>query len=115
MLRGLTAQQFLEWEEFCKLEPLDMYENRADWRMAAILKQIFDGNQRLVDTILAAAGAEKSKRPKFVETKLQDFLLKWNPEAEDAKPKPKKQQTWEEQLRIVQLINAAFHDPQGNA
>ena len=111
MLRSLTAKQLLEWEEYARLEPFNAEESHADWRTAAILKHIFDGNQRLINAILAAAGAKPHQRPKFVETELKDFLLQWNANTSA----PKKKQTWQEQFQIVSLINKAFSEPEGHA
>lgn len=113
MLRDLTAKQFLGWEEYARLNPLDAPELRADWRMAAMLKHMFDHNQRLVDAVLAAAGAKKSDRPKMIQTKLEDFILQWvDPESPVTS---KRKQSWEDQFRIAQLINTAFSAPEGHA
>lgn len=113
MLRSLTAKQFLEWEEYARLSPLDEGDLHDDWRSAAIMKQIFDTGQSVVQAVLAAAGAKRHQRPKVVQTELKDFVLKWDAEA---KPPPKRKQTWEEQLRIAQIITAAFStEPEGHA
>jgi hypothetical protein len=112
MLRSLTAKQFMEWQAYARLEPFG--ETRADWRAASISKTLFDLNQKLVDTLFAVNGAEKSKRPKIIETKLQDFLLTWKDE-ESTPPTPKKRQTWQEQLAIVEMIVHAHSVPGKNA
>ena len=114
MLRSLTAKQFLGWEEYARLDPMDAAEVHADWRTAAILKHMFDDNQRLIDAVLAAAGVKKSQRPKHVDTKIDDFVLQWRSTTDDVKPQQKRKQTWEEQFRIAQLINAAFSAPEGH-
>jgi hypothetical protein len=111
MLRSLTAKQFAEWQAYARLEPFG--ETRADWRAASISKAIFDQTQKLTDTLFAVNGAEKSKRPKMVATKLDDFLLTWK-EAESTPPKERKRQTWQEQLAIVEMIVHAHSVPGKN-
>lgn len=105
MLRSLTAKQFQEWEEYAGLEPLET-DRRADWRTALIVKQIFDANQRLINAVLAGAGLERHKRPRFVETELKDFVLQW--EEADNKNGKRRKQTWQEQWTIIEMINDAF-------
>jgi hypothetical protein len=111
MLRSLTAKQFAEWQAYARMEPFG--EMRQDWRVASLAKTIFDVNQKLVDALFAVNGAEKSKRPKVVQTTLQDFVLEWK-ESEEP-PKPKKKQTWQEQLAIVEMIVHAHSVPGVNS
>jgi len=102
MLRSITAKQFAEWQAYARIEPFT--EKLADWRIASIAKAIFDANQRLIDALYAVNGAEKSKRPKIIETKLDDFLLVWKEQDGDKPPPQKRKQTWQEQLAIVEMI-----------
>lgn len=115
MLRQLTAKQFLEWEEYATLEPLNQEDRREDWRTAAVLKATFDANQRLIDALLAVHGVERHKRPHIVNTDLRDFVLEWTIEDAAAPKKKRRQQTWQEQWAIVEMINHAFGGTTGNA
>jgi hypothetical protein len=113
MLRSLTAKQFAEWQAYARIEPFT--EKLEDWRVALLAKAIFDANQRLIDAIFAVNGAEKHKRPKIVETKLDDFLLVWREEESSKPPAAKKKQTWEEQFAIIEMIMHAHSVPGKNA
>ena len=108
VLRRLTAKQFLEWEEYARLEPFDVTDRRQDWRAAQIVKQVFDSNQRLISALCALHGLERHKRPRFIEVEMKDFVLSWNTGEETPKSDKKKKQSWQEQWAIVEMINTAF-------
>ena len=85
MLRSLTAKQFMEWEEYARLEPFN--ELRADYRTASIVQMLANVN-----------------RPKGHKAyTLQDFLLHY--ELPEAAPR---RQTWQEQKAIAKAICMAF-------
>jgi hypothetical protein len=112
MLRSLTAKQFTEWQAYARLEPFA--ETRADWRTASLSKMLFDQNQKLIDALFAVNGAEKGKRPKIIQTTIQDFLLTWKEEEVALVRPPKRKQTWQEQLAIVEMIVHAHSVPGKN-
>jgi hypothetical protein len=82
LARSLTAKEFLAWETYAGLEPFD--ETRADYRAASIATMI--------------ANVNRGKGQKAY--KLEDFVLKFEQE-------PQRQQTWQEQLKIMQLLARA--------
>lgn len=90
MLRSITAKQFLEWQEYARLEPFN--ELRDDYRAASIVSMIFN-----------MAVDKKDRKP------IADFLLKWEGTVEEA---PKKQ-TWQEQQAIARVIVAAYSEIDG--
>ena len=79
----MSSREFAEWMAYYEIEPFG--EERADWRagmIAATIANIFR------DT-------KKRRKP----YKPQDFM----PKLEE-----KREQTWQEQLQIVRMLNAAF-------
>ena len=84
MLRGLTAVQFLEWQEYARLEPFD--EVRGDYRVAQV-----------VQAIMAVNLKKGGKLPSLV-----DLVLKW--ESDPVKPK----QDWRRMKEITQMIAEAY-------
>jgi uncharacterized protein YbaP (TraB family) len=67
---------------------LETAKNEASWNMAAMI---------------ASTVANCHRDPKRRPYKLEEFL----PDFDGEKPK-KKQQTWQEQLAVVEALNAAF-------
>jgi hypothetical protein len=80
MLSQIPASQLWEWIAYSKIEPFD--ERRADLRSAIIAKTIADINRG------------KYKPP----YKIEIFMPKYE----------RRRQTWQEQLKIVEALNAAF-------
>ncbi len=79
----MSSREFAEWIAYHQIEPFG--EERADWRagmIAATMANIF-------------RDAKKRRKP----YKPQDFM----PKVEE-----KKEQTWQDQLQIVRMLNAAF-------
>jgi hypothetical protein len=72
---------------FAHFEPIG--DRRGDWQAAMIAAQIANANR------------DTKKRPK--PYKPDEFLLEW--EMPGAAPQ---RQTWQEQLRTVEMLNAAF-------
>lgn len=83
----MDSREFAEWMAFARLEPIG--ERRGDWQAAAIAVTIANANR---DT-------KKRKEPFAVS----DFLLRFGTADEE----PEKQ-TWQEQLRIAEMLNVAF-------
>lgn len=79
MLRMITAQQFIEWHAYSRLDPFD--ETRGDLRAAQISQMIWAVN--------------RGKGVKVPD--LKDFTL-----AFDAQPR--RRQTWQEQKMIGQML-----------
>ena len=69
----------------------------------------------LFRSLLAVHGVERHKRPHIVNTDLRDFVLEWTIEDAAAPKKKRRQQTWQEQWAIVEMINHAFGGTTGNA
>jgi hypothetical protein len=81
----MSSREFAEWIEFYGLEPFG--EERADVRSAIVASTIANANR----------DAKKRKKPWTVE----DFMPKFGQPA-------KRQQTWQQQLAIVEMLNEAF-------
>lgn len=83
----MDSREFAEWMAFAQLEPLG--DRRGDWQAA----------------LVAATVANTSRDPKKRKEPFspEEFLLDWAPE----KREPERQ-TWQEQLRVVQMLNVAF-------
>ena len=80
MLARVSSRELTEWGIFYGLEPFG--EERADLRSGVVASTIANVNR------------EKKQKP----YKPEDFLL--------FREKPK--QSWEDQLRIVEMLNAAY-------
>jgi hypothetical protein len=81
MLSEMGANHFWEWVAFAKLEPFT--EERADLRTGIIASTI--------------ANIHRGKRRKAYKPK--DFMPQFT---------LKREQSWEEQLKIVEMLNFAF-------
>lgn len=79
ILRGLTYKEFCGWMNYAALDPFT--ELRADYRTAHIVKMLYDANR-----------GKKSKA-----LRIEDFLL-------DFKTKPRRKQTWQDQLAILKIV-----------
>lgn len=92
MLRGMSAQQLLEWQSYARIEPFG--EWWATQRTASVLQ--FHAN--------------RSRDPRKAPQPLKDFVLEFK-EQETA---PAKKQTWQEQKMIAQILVAAYNtEPEG--
>lgn len=87
LLARASSRELAEWMAFAQLEPIG--DRRGDYQAAQVAQVIANVNR---DT-------KKRKKPYPVE----DFLLEWEDPEEPAKGQP-----WKEQLRIVEMLNAAF-------
>lgn len=85
LLARITSRELSEWWAFFQLEPFG--EERADVRAAIV-----------ASTMANTARDPKRRRRPFQPS---DFMPKFE-------RKVKKRQTWEEQLRIVEMFNVAF-------
>lgn len=84
----MSSREFAEWAQFYELEPWG--EERADIRSGIVASTIANANR----------DAKKRKKPFTVE----DFMPRFGQPARPAK----RQQTWQEQLAIVEMLNEAF-------
>lgn len=90
MLRGMTAQQFMEWKTYAELEPFD--EVREDYRAASIVKALWD-----------IARDRKAHPEPFP---LDRFLLRFGHQEP-----VRGRQTWQEKLAIARAVVAAHQNP----
>lgn len=81
LLKSISARELTEWMAYYEVEPFG--EARDDLRMGIICSTIANVNRGKGGRVF----------------KPEDFIPKFN--------KPK-QQTWQEQLRIVEMLNVAF-------
>ena len=89
MLRSITARQFMEWEEYARLEPFT--ELRADYRTASIVKMLYDVN--------------RSKESKTFT--LDDFLLKFGQSQVDETPELTRRQNHLSMMKAIALVYSA--------
>ncbi len=82
MLNRISSRELAEWWEYYQLEPFG--EERADLRNGIVAATIANVNRG------------KGKRAK----KPQDFMPKFE--------KKQEEQTWQQQLHIVEMLNAAY-------
>jgi hypothetical protein len=87
LLRQTSSSELAEWRAFAQLEPFGA--ERGDWQAAQVAQVVANANR----------DSKKQKQPYTAE----DFLLAW--EEPEATPR---RQTMEEQLRTVEMLNAAF-------
>jgi len=87
LLARASSRELAEWMAFAQLEPIGA--RRGDYQAAQVAQVIANVNR---DT-------KKRRKPYPVE----DFLLAWEDPEE-----PAERQSVEEQLRIVEMLNAAF-------
>ena len=84
LLARISSRELSEWAAFCKLEPLP--DGKADVRAGIIAATV------------ANTGRDPKKRRR--PFKPSEFVPQW----EEAN----REQGWEEQLKIVERLNAAF-------
>lgn len=82
LLKNISARELTEWMAYYQVEPFG--EARDDLRMGMICSTI--------------ANVNRGKNGRVY--KPEDFIPRFD--------RPK-QQTWQEQLRIVEMLNIAFH------
>lgn len=85
LLNRTSSRELTEWMAYAGLEPWG--EERADLRMAIIASTIANANRD-----------PKKRRKPF---KPEDFLPKFDRSQREP-------QSWQEQLKIVELLNVAF-------
>jgi hypothetical protein len=93
MLRGITAEQFMDWKFYAELEPFD--EIRQDYRTAWIVKALWD----------IARDRKAHPEPFPVE----QFLLRFGEDS--GAPPVRHRQTWQEKKAIAMAIVAAYSQP----
>lgn len=82
LLARISSRELTEWMQYYELEPFG--EERADLRAAIVAATVANANRR------------KGKRA----FKPADFMPRFKQQAEP--------QSWEDQLRLVEMLNAAF-------
>jgi hypothetical protein len=83
----MDSREFAEWMSFARLEPIG--ERRGDWQAASIVAAIANANRD-----------PKKRKEAFA---VSDFLLRFGTAEEEPE-----RQTWQEQLRIAEMLNVAF-------
>ncbi len=84
-LQRISSQEISEWIEYYKLEPFG--EERADLRAGIVAS--------------TTANASRDRRKRRKPFKPNEFMPRFGTEEPEA-------QSWERQLQIVEMLNAAF-------
>lgn len=90
-MQQMPAGLFREWQAFFLLEPFG--SERAELHAASIVTAIAESNR------------DRKKRRKAFE--LQDFAMPAGAGLDHA-ARPRKEQSWQEMLQVVEQINAAM-------